>query len=383
MLRRIEAAVIILFFVLPVMISVTSVCQTAPDFHDGIEMYIKNSKGNYWKPIGSNIQAAINDLDNISGTVWLPGCETFNIDSTIILWNNVILDMGGCVLKPFGNFDVIDMRESSTLKNGIIDVSDITDYSHACIVINGIHYIDHRENSTKIFNMELKSTGGQGTGIYLHAEDISDQQMVSWVRCNVIRTEKFEYGIHINNENTYVIPGKGAVINGNTFTDLRGYADKYFIYIERNTSIHAVYCATDGNYFNMIQYQTSKPYAPLTETVIRTDGYGNIFDNVMIWDWHNVGQDKTSIEFTSDTRQCYISFRGGCDVLVDNGLKNTILNTGTSDLKIRSFNTMPTYQMIQQLTIIFGYLKILGVVVLLAFVIIGVIVLIKRKRLFI
>ena len=361
---KIASSLIILLFALLTAISVTSVSQTIPDAHSDIETFIKNSKGNYWETTASNIQVAVNDLDNTSGTVWLPGSTTLAVNSTIILWNNVILDMGGCVLKPYGNFDVIDMRQSSTLKNGIIDVSDITNFSQACIAINGVNYIAVSGNTLKIFNMELISDEARGKGIYLHATPSPDLQAVAWIRCNVISTRKFEYGIYIHNEN--LGDDLGAFINGNTFTDLRGWADKYFIYIERNTSIPELYCAASGNYFNMIQYETST----LTETVIRTDGCGNVFDNVMIWDWHHAGPGKTSIEFTCDTRQCYISFRGGFEDLVDNGVKNTILSTGTSDLKIRSFNTIPTNQMIQGINTVLSYLKIMAVAALLAVVII-------------
>jgi len=75
--------------------SATSSSQLAPDAHDDLLTYIKNSNGNYWMSTGENIQVALNDLDNTSGTVWLPGSTTLTVNSTIILWNNVILDMGG------------------------------------------------------------------------------------------------------------------------------------------------------------------------------------------------------------------------------------------------------------------------------------------------
>jgi len=335
------------------------ITQTIPDTHSDIETYIKNSKGNYWRATGDNIQAAINDLDNTSGTVWLPGSTTLAVNSTIVLWNNVILDMGGCVLKPSGDFDVIDVRESSTLKNGIIDVSDIDDFDHACIVINGIHFIDTKENTTKIFNMELQSANQKGTGIYLHVDD--DEQAIGWVRCNVIRTESFEYAIHIHCDNDG--DSCGSWINGNTFIDLRGSNDKYFIYIERNTEVSEPYSACSGNIFNTIQYQTSKN----TECIIRTDGYANIFDNIILWDWNHADPGKTSIEFTSDTKQCYISFRGGSDGLVDNGFKNTILNYGKSDLKIRSITGAIDF-------------ILLAIVALLAVIIVGVIICIRKKH---
>ena len=55
---KIEVVLIILFFVLVAVNSVISVTQTIPDTHSDIETYIKNSKGNYWRATGDNIQAA-------------------------------------------------------------------------------------------------------------------------------------------------------------------------------------------------------------------------------------------------------------------------------------------------------------------------------------
>jgi len=260
-------------------------------------------------------------------------------------------------------------------------VSDVETYSHACLVIKGVFYIDFRENTIKIFNMELISEEARGTGIFLHAEDISGPQAIGWVRCTTISTRKFEYGIHIKNENSKEEQRDNAWINGNTFTDLRGYADKYFIYIERNTSISEIDCAASGNYFNMIQYQTDTSRShSWSETVIRCDGYGNVFDNVKIWDWNSAGIDKTSIEFTSDSRNCYISFQGGSDGLVDNGIKNTILDCGNSDLKIESVDFNSILLVIQVLSNGLAILGLFVIVVVSVLVVFCVLSFFKRKN---
>ena len=277
----------------------------------------------------------------------------------IILFSGTI---GGFILKPSGDFDIIDMRESATLKNGIIDVSGIINYTHACIVINGVHFINTREYSTKIFNMELQSYNQKGTGIYFHVD--GDEQAIGWVRCNIIRTESFEYGIHLNCSNKG--DSYGSWINGNTFSDLRCRNDKYFIYIQRNTYVKEPWSASSGNIFETIQYQTTKN----TECVIYNEGWGNMFSNLMLWDWHLAGEEKTSIEFTSATRNCYLSFRGGTEDLIDNGVKNTIIDYGTSTIVISS---------IQSYGIFLSYLQILilvGLLVLVSFIIFARI---KRK----
>ncbi|MCD4739607.1 right-handed parallel beta-helix repeat-containing protein [archaeon] len=60
-----------LLLVLAAVYLVGSVSRSISDFHDNKETLIRNSNGNYWEPVGANIQIAIDDLGN-GGTVWLP-----------------------------------------------------------------------------------------------------------------------------------------------------------------------------------------------------------------------------------------------------------------------------------------------------------------------
>ncbi len=333
-----------------------------PDEYVELDTYIKNSKGNYWKPLAENIQHAINDLDNTSGTVFLPGNTVFETNETLILRENVILDMGGCILKPLRDFHVIDLRGSSNVKNGIIDVSKVDDYSHACLLISGVHFIDTQENSIKIFNMELQSENHQGKGIYFYVDD--DEQAIGWVRCNVIRTESFEYAIHLNCNNAG--ESYGSWINGNTFTDLRGRNDKYFIYIERNEEVKEPWSATSGNIFETIQYQTTEN----SECVIYNEGWGNMFSNVMIWDWQLAGEDKKSIKLTSATRNCFLSYRGGSDDLLDEGVSNTIIDYMQGTIENTSIHSLSNFTMLLLMLIGLEFLFIL---------VLGVSILRKRK----
>ena len=350
-------------FVLILCSLITSATQNIPDVHNDLETYIKNSNGNYWESNASNIQMAINDLDNNSGTVWLPGNMIFELSSTLILHQNVILDLGGCIIKPSGDFNIIDIRESTTLKNGIIDVSGIDTFDHACIYINGIHFIDTHENTTKIFNMELRSANQQGKGIFFHVDD--DRQGIGWVRCHVISTNAFEYGILLQCDNDG--ESYGSWINGNTFTDLRGRNDKYFIYIERNTNVKEPWSAVGGNIFETIQFQTTKN----TQCVIYNEGWGNMFSNLMLWDWQLAGSGKTSILFTHDSQQCFLSFRGGSADIIDNGARNTIIDYGKSEIISSS---------IQSETLLLDYLQIVLLLVLIIFIFYGIVRFRKNRK---
>ena len=53
-------------------------------------------------------------------------------------------------------------------------------------------------------------------------------------------------------------------------------------------------------------------------------------------DWDDASGD-TSYEFTSDSKQCYLAFRGGSDDLVNNGANtNTFLDLEKGELIIKS-----------------------------------------------
>ena len=84
-----------------------------------------------------------------------------------------------------------------------------------------------------------------------------------------------------------------------------------------------------------------------------------MFSNLMIWDWHLAGSGKNSIEFTSDSRQCFLSFRGGFQDLVDNGLKNTIIDYESGEIKNYSLNSQnKIIEYIQVILVIFGLIII-------------------------
>jgi len=311
--------------------------------HDDIYTFIRNSNGKYWEANADNIQVAINDLDNTNGVVWLPGNKKFTITSTIIIHPNITLDMGGCSFYTTNNIDVVDMRDGSIIRNGNIDVSDVgSSFDKSAIVINAVNYID---DGVEIYEMNLESKGplgiagsyGRGTGIYLHATDANVPQKICNVRCKGLYTRDFYYGIRIHNERHPLAGENGAIINGNTFTDLISMADSYYIHISRDTSIDLDKCNISGNYFNLLQYQTGMGgwYGGehFTWTIITSDGYGNSFNNIMIWDWGEAEGDH-AVVLTSDSSHCYVMARGGPSTWINNGEGNTIFDTGSGVLTI-------------------------------------------------
>jgi len=325
--------------------SVVSITRTISHTNDNYYTFIRNSNGKYWEATANNIQIAINDLGDAGGIVWLPGNKTFTLTSTLIIHRDITLDMGGCSFYTTSNINVVDMRDGSIIRNGNIDVSDVgSSFDKSAIVINAVNYID---DGVGIYEMNLESKGplgiagsyGRGTGIYIHATDTNVPQKICNVRCKGLYTRDFYYGIRIHNERNPLEGENGAIINGNTFTDLVSMADSYYIRISRDTNVDLDKCNTSGNYFNIIQYQTGRSgwYGGehFTWNVITSDGYGNSFNNVMIWDW-SLAEGDHAVVLTSDSSHCYVMARGGSSTWINNGEGNTIFNTGSGILTIDS-----------------------------------------------
>jgi len=338
---KVEATILMLLLISTATATVMSVTRTITDTQDNVKTFIVNSNGNYWEATGDNIQIAVDDIGDlevphsgwggVGATVWLPGGKIFNISSSLTLNRHITLDMGGSVIRPTGNFDVIDMKAGSGIKNGCINVSAVDDFDQGCIVPDASDYISMREHTLRVQNIDLISANQRGAGIKLYAPSgLGIDQVIVFARFSDVYTQNFEYGVLIKNEVT--VADNGGVINGNIFTDLTGYGDKYYIWIERNTDDTEPHCANQGNYFENIQFWCTTD----TECIIRNDGYGNIFTSVMVYDWNDASGD-TSYEFTSDSKQCYLAFRGGSDDIVNNGAAtNTFLDLEKGELIIKS-----------------------------------------------
>ncbi|MCK4634448.1 MAG: hypothetical protein KAT37_01100 [Candidatus Aenigmarchaeota archaeon] len=340
MLRiNIKVGLVTLFFIIIAVPLALSITRTISDTHDDIDTFIVNSNGNIWEDNGSNIQAAINDLNpelpagyagygGTHGYVWLPGNKTFIIDSTLTIERRVTLDMRGSTIVPSGDFDVIEMRKASQLRNGIINVSSVNDFDHATITFRATDGIGIKDQLTIVSDIELISDGLRGKGIYLLTEGSDTQYIVALF--HDIKTREFEYGIFINHTGT-----GDAYINGNMFSNVFGYGDKYFI------TLYEEQQEVSGNYFQNVQCNCTSD----TEYIIWNNGQGNVFDNVVAYNWDNNGGTRASYNFSTQGvgneggDALFISFRGGSeDLKVGNWVKwgnsYTILDLEKSNLTI-------------------------------------------------
>jgi hypothetical protein len=282
--------------------------------------------------------------------------------------------MGGCAFKlPNGiNTNVVELKDGAGIQNGVIDVSGHqarykTGYDryasntsftipNACIFLNASSMI----HSAHIENMALESISdgyqsyyqnppvyyssnylGRGYGIHFYASNVNTPQLITNVVVESLYTRDFNTAIFIHNERHPVGNEYGAHIYGNTFERLFEQGDSYYIIISRDTTIDEEFCSTSNNIFNLLQYQTGRGSywggEQLSWKTIISDGYGNIFKNFMQWDPNYLRGDGISIQMSSDSTYCYLNGRCSFDEhSIDNGMYNTLFDTGASWLSIWS-----------------------------------------------
>jgi hypothetical protein len=353
---------IIIFIVATIillLVEIAASTRTISISNDSYYKMIRNSNGKCWEATTDNIQIAINDLDNSSGTVWLPGNKVFIFTKTLIIYKFITLDMGGSSFKisDWGNITMVEMKDGSAIINGNIDVANHHDTHdartnfwepHAAIYLNASSYI---ESPTLIQNMHLDSIGkgynlpgfyddtytGRGYGIYLHASNVNVPQLITNVRVENLYTRNFYSAIYIHNERHPTTGQYGARIEGNSFERLIDCGDSYYIKIKRDTTVSQEKCSTSRNVFNLIQFQAGRPAYwggdQISWNLLVTDGSGNIWKNVMGWDPSFLRGNGTEIILTSDSYHCFVS--GRCGITgrcINSGLDNTLLDTTMSIL---------------------------------------------------
>lgn len=151
-----------------------SISRVISSSGDNIYTMIRNSNGNYWEAQPGNIQVAIDDLGPDGGTVWLPGDSIFNITDTVVVRDNVMLEMtGSCIKLPPGpGMNMVELKNGAGIRDGIIDVAgheyfweSYTSFlePNSAIFINATSNIE----SALIENMNLESISlGYNNSVY-------------------------------------------------------------------------------------------------------------------------------------------------------------------------------------------------------------------------
>ncbi|MCD4739609.1 right-handed parallel beta-helix repeat-containing protein [archaeon] len=153
--------IIVLLLVLTTIYLVGSVTRTISDSQDNKETLIRNSNGNYWEPIGANIQVAIDDVAmSGGGKVWLPP-GTFNVNA---------LDEDG------SNEHAIELKDNVALIGSGRDITIIETTEGNIFPVWA--YADNVMLKGFTVNMHNHGETESGNGVYvrgnnMHVEDIS------------------------------------------------------------------------------------------------------------------------------------------------------------------------------------------------------------------
>ena len=324
-------------------VNVMSVTRTITDTSDTKETYIHESKGNYWQATRANIQVAIDDCGNASGSWVKLGTANYTVTGNINVWYNVTLDLAGSTIYASNNNTVFTVHPlgklTSSTNEGIIDVTGVGEYNTSIIVIapyvNTVGTPKSRQSvisaykRTSVQHVSIISNAQQGIGLYLHVD--ANNENIGTMIFDDIYMQNLYRGIYLHNDDA------AGFINANYFSHIFIYKVIYAIYLEE------VQNEISGNMFTDINIQ---PTASTTEyhaiTMVGNCKF-NMFTNLVIWDWVGSGDVTESIYLSVDADHNYFHGIGFADAVStyyeDHGLVNTFISTIGSRFFVFEVNT--------------------------------------------
>lgn len=277
---KIEAAMAIIFVIILAVAGVASITRIISDSSDNSYTFIRNSNGNFWEPLGSNIQLAIDDL-NDGGSVWV-GSDV-ELSSPIEPKDHVIID-----------FEEHEVTFSSDISFVIMQSCQYATVRNARLKLTS-------EHSASIIKLYIASGSGWADRVrYNTVEDIYIENTGTWTP-GVGWTDHNYVGIHLQNDggsnflfNTFrniVMEGAGIGIylehstssgygNGNYFENI--YIDQFETMILFDVDASANF-GFNQNVFTNIKGQS----ATFSNYGVKDISFnGNHFDHCLVWDWN-------------------------------------------------------------------------------------------------
>lgn len=203
---------------------------------------------------------------SISGTIVIPGSTSYSGMGKKLLLDN------GAILKPSGNFNIVQLKDKSQIEGGIISTVGVSPFTAAMIYVQG--EITGIEPGTVAENISLygnnTNTIGTGDGIYLKADGAN--QYIAFAAFKNIRMFGMNHGIRIS-----VSSGGGHnFANGNIFDNISIVNPAFGVYIDADLTNNN---AAAENQFTNLHIQT----LPTTTGGIYCNSSRNVFFPV-IWD---------------------------------------------------------------------------------------------------
>ncbi|MCD4739605.1 right-handed parallel beta-helix repeat-containing protein [archaeon] len=166
---------------------VGSVTRSIGNSQDNKETLIRNSNGNYWEPLGENIQTAIDDLGVQGGAVWLPA-GILHITQDIEPGNNVRIQGSGI------GATIIDSTSNTIYPFWIVDrhnitLSDFTVEMHS-MGGNALRFRD--ATNILVQNIHINNPGANG----VMSSGVCKRFFISKVSVfNVSKEERHSFGL--------------------------------------------------------------------------------------------------------------------------------------------------------------------------------------------
>jgi hypothetical protein len=284
---KIEAVFLVSLLVVLSTAGVLAVTRTISDTQDNVYSLIRNTNGNIWDVSQANLQAAINDLNNASGMVWVG--SDFSASDTTIVHNNITVDLWNHKITYSGTGHCVQLRRGSRIENGCIDVSGITmNNDKAAIYVDGsdrINMKDSQVQATGASHMTLigNAVSQSGTGVFLNSNSTTMVQEVNLTSWDDITTSFFYYAYRLE---AWGEGNPGVFVNSNTFIGCYDDTSVISYYLHQKTSLSHSVCGVDGNQFqNCITQASSSSPAHHSDYGVYCEGQNNYF-KVMFWDWN-------------------------------------------------------------------------------------------------
>ena len=309
---KIEATFGALIFIIILIVSVIAGPRMISDTHDDIDMYIRNSNGNYWDATGSNIQAAIDDLKT-SGTVWLPGDTKISVSTTITVPAEITLDLGNCIITNGADVDLFKIYQDSRIINGRIEAIGM--FSSDVIKIAETFSFT---NLTLLEGLHITGDIGIGTGNAIHLYSETAGNCISNLQVQNIYIRGFENSILLEAYNN-------TWISANIFDNIWIDAPVYGIKLQNKGSDF-----THSNHFTNIDIQAN----PVSIAAITFNEYANYFQGY-IHDWnlpYAVDNSRFAVQLggSGNYLDIHCSLSNG-QTINDTGSGNTIINRGITN----------------------------------------------------
>ncbi|MCD4740575.1 hypothetical protein K8R43_05320 [archaeon] len=328
---------------------VGSVTRTISDSQDNKETLIRNSNGKYWEPTGENIQAAIDDLEN-GGTVWVGSDVT--LSQAIVPKSDVRIDFQNHKISFSEDVSFLNMIGDGTagLRRSVIENAYVDPYpgtSKGMILVyipdkpaNENHRWTIRHNTVR--NIKIIGGSSDKNFIGIHLKIDGDSSILD-NRFEDIFTDWGGTGIKLECNDA----GWG---NGNIFDNIYINYYKTFIDFEMNVP-HASGNGFNYNTFHDCRCQTvsSDSHSYWSEYGVKEiSGYGNSFNDCLIWDWYMVDDTHSNHGVHEwwlgskayDTKIGVMSFRE--DYYLDEGHRTVVNKQGVAYPNVYHQSSEPT-----------------------------------------